>query len=219
MKNILSKFFIIVAFILVVRPVAANGSLVILGDSLSAGYGMAPSESWVGILQQRWQHKYPEVKLINASISGDTTQGALNRLDGVLKQHQPAAVFVELGGNDGLRGFVPTTIKNNLVEIIARVQQHQAHVALSQVRIPPNYGQRYSRMFADLYPQVAATMDVPLIPFFMESIIADNKLMQADGIHPNRQAQPLIADIMEPYLLELINVEVNERAELKYGVP
>lgn len=204
MKNFLAKWFVIVALFVVIRPVSANVSLVVLGDSLSAGYGMAQSESWVGVLQQRWAEKYPDITLINASISGDTTQGALNRLAGVIERHQPDAVFVELGGNDGLRGFNPTTIADNLEQIITQLQQQDAKVALSQVRIPPNYGPRYNDMFTSLFPQVAESTSVTLVPFFMEQIIVDENLMQGDGIHPNREAQPLIADIMEPHLLELI---------------
>ena len=204
MKNFLAKLLVIVALFVVIRPVSANVSLVVLGDSLSAGYGMAQSESWVGVLQQRWAEKYPDITLINASISGDTTQGALNRLAGVIERHQPDAVFVELGGNDGLRGFNPATIANNLEQIITQLQQQDAKVALSQVRIPPNYGPRYNDMFSSLFSQVAEKKEVPLIPFFMEQIIVDENLMQGDGIHPNREAQPLIADIMEPHLLQLV---------------
>ncbi|MBR9906416.1 MAG: arylesterase [Gammaproteobacteria bacterium] len=204
MKNFLAKLLVIVALFVVIRPVSANVSLVVLGDSLSAGYGMAQSESWVGVLQQRWAEKYPDITLINASISGDTTQGALNRLAGVIERHQPDAVFVELGGNDGLRGFNPATIANNLEQIITQLQQQDAKVALSQVRIPPNYGPRYNDMFSSLFSQVAEKKEVPLIPFFMEQIIVDENLMQGDGIHPNREAQPLIADIMEPHLLKLV---------------
>ena len=204
MKNFLTKLLVIVALFVVIRPVSANVSLVVLGDSLSAGYGMAQSESWVGVLQQRWAEKHPDIKLINASISGDTTQGALNRLAGVIERHQPDAVFVELGGNDGLRGFTPSTIADNLLQIISDLQQIDSKVALSQVRIPPNYGARYSDLFANLFVEVAEQKQVPLIPFFMEKIVEDESLMQGDGIHPNRKAQPLIADIMEPYLLNLI---------------
>ncbi|MDX1706919.1 arylesterase [Pseudidiomarina sp.] len=177
----------------------------VLGDSLSAGYGMAQSESWVGILQERWQQQYPDITLINASISGDTTQGALNRLNGVIERHQPDAVFVELGGNDGLRGFTPASIQANLLKIIDQLQQQGATVALSQIRIPPNYGARYSALFANIFPVVAKAKDVPLVPFFMEQIIEDEALMQNDGIHPNRAAQAKIATIMEPFLLDLVD--------------
>lgn len=204
MKNILIKVFAVIAFTLLPQSHATATTLVVLGDSLSAGYGMAQSESWVGILQQRWRLTHPELTLVNASISGDTTQGALNRLPGVMSRHQPDAVFVELGGNDGLRGFLPATIAENLSQIITQLQQNNTKVALSQIYIPPNYGPRYSDMFAEVFPQVAEQTGVALIPFFMETIIQNEAHMQNDGIHPNRDAQPLIADIMEPYLLELI---------------
>lgn len=204
MKNILIKVFAVIAFTLLPQFHATATTLVVLGDSLSAGYGMAQSESWVGILQQRWRLTHPELTLVNASISGDTTQGALNRLPGVMSRHQPDAVFVELGGNDGLRGFLPATIAENLSQIITQLQQNNTKVALSQIYIPPNYGPRYSDMFAEVFPQVAEQTGVALIPFFMETIIQNEAHMQNDGIHPNRDAQPLIADIMEPYLLELI---------------
>src|SRR5690606_20710579 len=184
-----------------------NVSLVVLGDSLSAGYGMSKSESWVGILEQRWQQNYPEVELINASISGETTQGALRRLDGIIERHQPSAVFIELGGNDGLRGFDVSTVKENLQQIITRLQNEEIKVTISQVQIPPNYGQRFTQMFADVFPQLAEENDIELMPFFMEQIAIDAELMQDDGIHPNRAAQPKIADIMEPYLLEMVAVD------------
>lgn len=205
MKNFLVKCALVLTLLIVIRPVLANVSLVVLGDSLSAGYGMAQSESWVGILQQRWATSHPHITLVNASISGDTTQGALNRLAGVIERHQPDAAFVELGGNDGLRGFTPASIQDNLLQIIDQLQQHGATVALSQIHIPPNYGPRYSNLFTELFPATAAQANIPLIPFFMETIIENEDLMQDDGIHPNRTAQPLIADIMEPYLLELVN--------------
>lgn len=205
MKNILIKVFAVIAFTLLPQSHATATTLVVLGDSLSAGYGMAQSESWVGILQQRWHLTHPELTLVNASISGDTTQGALNRLPGVMSRHQPDAVFVELGGNDGLRGFLPATIAENLSQIITQLQKNNTKVALSQIYIPPNYGPRYSDMFAEVFPQVAEQTGVALIPFFMETIIQNEAHMQNDGIHPNRDAQPLIADIMEPYLLELID--------------
>lgn len=204
MKNFLVKFAVIVALLVLIRPVFANGTLVVLGDSLSAGYGMSQKESWVGILQERWSASHPDITLVNASISGDTTQGALNRLNGVLKTHTPDAVFVELGGNDGLRGFTPQTIESNLRQIIERLQADDIEVAVSQIRIPPNYGARYSNMFADIFPTVTQSTDTLLIPFFMEQIAIKPELMQNDGIHPNREAQDDIADIMEPHLLDLL---------------
>lgn len=207
MKNFLVKFTTILILLVFIRPAFANVSLVVLGDSLSAGYGMSKSESWVGILEQRWQQNYPEVELINASISGETTQGALRRLDGIIERHQPSAVFIELGGNDGLRGFDVSSVKENLQQIITRLQNEEIEVTISQIQIPPNYGQRFTQMFADVFPQLAQENDIELIPFFMEQIAINPELMQDDGIHPNRAAQPKIADIMEPYLLEMVALD------------
>lgn len=189
---------------LVIRPVSANVSLVVLGDSLSAGYGMSKSASWVGILADRWAETHPHIELVNASISGETTAGALRRLPGIIERHQPDVVFVELGGNDGLRGFDLASVRDNLKQIIDQLQQQEVVVGLSQIRIPPNYGQRFTEMFADLYPELAAAEDVTLVPFFMESIAVNPELMQNDGIHPNVEAQPQIADIMEEHLLGLV---------------
>lgn len=204
MKNFLIKFCTIIVLLAVIRPVSANVSLVVLGDSLSAGYGMSKSESWVGILERRWQDSQPDVELINASISGETTQGALRRLPGILERHEPSVVFVELGGNDGLRGFDLATVRDNLKQIIDQLQDQDIVVGLSQIQIPPNYGKRFTEMFAELYPELAQAEEITLVPFFMEQIAIDSSLMQNDGIHPNKSAQEKIANIMEPLLLELI---------------
>jgi len=205
MKSILVKCATLILLSLVIRPVSANVSLVVLGDSLSAGYGMSKSVSWVGILERRWESSRPDVTLVNASISGETTHGALKRLPSVIERHQPDAVFVELGGNDGLRGFQITTVRDNLKQIIDQLQAQQITVGLSAIQIPPNYGQRFAQMFADMYPELAAQEDVTLIPFFMEEIALNSDLMQNDGIHPNVEAQEQIADIMEPLLLDLLD--------------
>lgn len=213
MKNFLVKFATIILLLLVIRPVSANVSLVVLGDSLSAGYGMSKSVSWVGILERRWQDTQPDVELVNASISGETTQGALRRLPGVIERHQPQAVFVELGGNDGLRGFSLATVRDNLNQIIDQLQQRDIVVGLSQIQIPPNYGKRFTEMFASMYPELAEQNNIRLVPFFMEQIAVDADLMQNDGIHPNEQAQETIANIMEPLLLELVAEARKEKAE------
>jgi acyl-CoA thioesterase I len=166
--------------------------LLILGDSLSAAYGMNYEQGWPHLLQQHsdWQ-------LINASISGETTAGAAARLPALLQQHQPDAVLIELGGNDGLRGFPLPPIKNNLNQIITLIQQHKAQPILMQIRIPPNYGARYGKKFAEIYTELAQQHDIMLWPFFMEQIASDSSLMLADGIHPNAKAQPKIKDMMK----------------------
>uniref|UniRef100_A0A486XRM1 Arylesterase n=1 Tax=Rheinheimera sp. BAL341 TaxID=1708203 RepID=A0A486XRM1_9GAMM len=172
--------------------------ILILGDSLSAAYGMQQQQGWPHLLQQQtdWQ-------LINASISGETTAGGLARLPSLLKQHQPDAVLIELGGNDGLRGFAIDTVKSNLSEIITLVQQHNAMPVLMQIRIPPNYGPRYGQQFSALYPTLAEQFQIRLWPFFMDNIAINSKLMLPDGIHPNAEAQPLISAFVAELLEDL----------------
>ncbi len=171
--------------------------LMILGDSLSAAYGMQQHEGWPHLLQQttHWQ-------LVNASISGETTAGGLARLPALLQQHKPDAVLIELGGNDGLRGFAVSTIKSNLNEIITLVKQHNARPVLMQIRIPPNYGPRYGQQFSAVYPQLAQQHQIILWPFFMDTIAVNRELMLPDGIHPNRDAQPLIRDFIGKLLAD-----------------
>ncbi|WP_241968769.1 arylesterase [Idiomarina tyrosinivorans] len=185
----------------------ANDSLVILGDSLSAGYGVAKNQTWVSLLQQRWQQAHPNLTIINASISGETTQGALNRLDNILAEHQPAAIFVELGGNDGLRGFDLSQLRQRINQIIDAAQQQGVSVALSEVQLPPNYGPRFAEMFNQTYQQIADQQGITLVPFFMKPLVGKVGMIQDDGIHPTAKAQPLIADFLEPYLLDLVKQE------------
>src|SRR5690606_31029145 len=171
--------------------------LLILGDSLSAAYGMQQQQGWPYLLQQRtdWQ-------LINASISGETTAGGVARLPALLQQHQPDAVLIELGGNDGLRGHAIGTIESNLNEIIMLVKQHKAAPVLMQIRIPPNYGPRYGQQFSRIYPQLAEKHQITLWPFFMDNIAVNSDLMLGDGIHPNSEAQPLISEFVGKLLAD-----------------
>jgi len=173
--------------------------LLILGDSLSAAYGMQQQQGWPHLLQQNthWQ-------LVNASISGETTAGGLARLPELLNQHQPDAVLIELGGNDGLRGFSINTVKANLNEIIMLIKQHKSTPVLMQIRIPPNYGPRYGQQFSAIYPQLAEQHKITLWPFFMDNIAINNDLMQGDGIHPNSKAQPLISELMGKLLADFV---------------
>ena len=170
----------------------------ILGDSLSAAYGLQESQGWPALLAEK-----TELTLINASISGETTGGALARLPALLKEHQPTWVLIELGGNDGLRGFTPQLIEDQLQQIIITAKQHNAQPILMQIRIPPNYGPRYVERFTAIYPALAEQHQIPLWPFFMDEIAIKPELMMQDGIHPTAEAQPLIRDIMLPLLAEL----------------
>ncbi|CAM5206363.1 arylesterase [Alishewanella longhuensis] len=172
--------------------------LLILGDSLSAAYGLQESQGWPALLAEK-----TELTLINASISGETTAGGLARLPALLEQHQPNWVLIELGGNDGLRGFNPTLIESQLRQIITLVKQHNAVPLLMQIRIPPNYGPRYVERFTDIYPTLAEQEQITLWPFFMDEIAIKPELMMRDGIHPNADAQPLIRDFMYELVSQL----------------
>jgi acyl-CoA thioesterase-1 len=203
MKNFLLKTCLFLSLLLVIRSVSANVSLVVLGDSLSAGYGLSQEQTWVAELDRRWSSSHPDINIINASISGETTRGGLSRLEGVLERHQPDALFIELGGNDGLRGFDLNTVRSNLKQMIDKAKEQDVKVALSQVMVPPNYGQRFAEQFRQVFEEVAKEEGVKLVPFFMEKIATNPDYVQNDGIHPTAEAQPKIADFLEPYLLEL----------------
>ncbi|MAF74279.1 MAG: arylesterase [Idiomarinaceae bacterium] len=203
MKNFLLKLACITLIFISIRSVAANVSLVVLGDSLSAGYGLSQQQTWVAELQNRWQQAYPNIEIVNTSISGETTRGGLNRLPGIIERHQPDAIFIELGGNDGLRGFDLATVETNLSNMIEQAQAKGIKVALSQVMVPPNYGPRFSKRFQAVFTRVAEKYDVTLVPFFMTELVENPDFVQDDGIHPTAAAQDAIADFLSPYLLEL----------------
>lgn len=178
-------------------------TLLILGDSLSAGYGLSQQQSWVYLLQQKLNQQASDWTLVNASISGETSGGGLARLPALLEQHQPDYVLIELGANDGLRGFPIPQLESNLTKMAEHIKQQDSKAVLMQIRIPPNYGPRYTTQFTNLYPKVAEEQQIPLWPFFMETIALKQHWMQADGLHPNLEAQAVIADLMLPLVLSL----------------
>ncbi len=182
---------------------ASAKTLLIAGDSLSAGYGLPTAQSWPALLQQSLQQQGTDWTLQNASISGETSAGVLARLPALLKQYQPAAVLIEIGGNDGLRGFPVMKLKQNLQQIIEQVKAAGAEPILMQIRIPPNYGPKYTEQFVAVYPELAKTAQIRLWPFFMDQIATQPELMQADGIHPNSKAQPIIRDFMLTLIKEM----------------
>ncbi|MDK2633114.1 multifunctional acyl-CoA thioesterase I/protease I/lysophospholipase L1 [Pantoea stewartii subsp. indologenes] len=192
--------FLLLCCLLVSRLAAAD-TLLVLGDSLSAGYQMSASQAWPSLLNKQWQQQ-PSV--VNASISGDTAAQGLARLPALLKQHQPQWVLIELGGNDGLRGFSPKDVAQTLGTIIDQVKAAKAKPILMQIRLPANYGRRYTDAFRDIYPQLAKQYDIALVPFFMEQVYLKPEWMQQDGIHPNPDAQPFIADLMAKELAPLV---------------
>ena len=181
-----------------------RATILVIGDSLSAGYGMNVPDTWAAMLQSRLDEKGYGYRVVNASISGDTTGNGLRRMPRALKVHQPEIVLIELGGNDGLRGISVDIMRDNLEQMIVKAQESGAEVILAGMLIPPNYGDDYTQQFADAYPKLAEQYDVALIPFFMEGVALDGAMMQSDGIHPNEQAQPLLLEnvwmTMEPLL-------------------
>ena len=179
-------------------------TILIVGDSLSAGYGIDAKQSWVALLQDRLNAEGYGYRVINASISGDTTSGGLRRLPRAVEQHSPEIVLIELGGNDGLRGTPIHVIRSNLRSMIELSQGAGADVILAGMEMPPNYGSVYTRNFSRIYPELADDYDAALITFFMEDIALDPGVMQADRIHPNADGQPLLLKNVWPVLEELL---------------
>lgn len=179
-------------------------TLLVLGDSLSAGYQMQAQQSWPALLNQKWQNEGAVHSLINASISGETTQGGLARLPDLLEEHQPDWLLIELGGNDGLRGFAPAITRKNLADMIALAKANQTRVVLTQIQLPRNYGVRYLRQFEQIFPELAEANKLPLLPFFMDDIALRPELMMNDGIHPTPAAQPQIRDKVARFIEPLL---------------
>ena len=174
--------------------------MLIFGDSLSAGYGIDVDQSWATLLQSRLEQQGYEHRVVNASISGETTEGGAERIGPALANFEPALIILELGGNDGLRGFPPERMRGNLEEIITASKASGAAVVLLGIRIPSNYGPRYTQAFENVFRETAEALDVPWIEFFMEGIALNDELMQADGIHPNAAAQPKLLDNAWPII-------------------
>ncbi len=175
---------------------AHAATVLVIGDSISAGFGLPVQQGWVALAQSSLQQQHPEVQLINASISGDTTAGGRNRLPALLQQHQPQLVVIELGGNDALRGTPIQVIRNNLSAMVEQSQQAGADVLLLGMQIPPNYGAAYTQAFANVFQQVSDAHDTLLVPFLLEGIATQPQMMQADGIHPTAKAQPQMSDMV-----------------------
>ena len=183
--------------------------LVVLGDSLSAGYGIEVDQSWTTLLQSRLAEQGYEHQVVNASISGETTEGGATRIGDIVARLAPAVVVVELGGNDGLRGFPPARTRANLTTIIEQSQAAGASVALLGIRIPPNYGPRYIRAFEGTFREVAEATGIPWIEFFMDGVALDENLMQADGIHPNAEAQGTLLENAWPVIQKALDSDQN----------
>ena len=206
--NFLEKYelkIILILFLAFSYSITADTKkLLILGDSISAGYGLKESENWVLLLESSLKSSGIELKIINSSVSGDTTIGGLSRIENDLRKHNPNYVLVELGGNDALRGYPIENIKTNLLKIIDVSLAAKANPIIMQIRIPPNYGKNYVTAFESIYSEIAAEKNIPKINFLLDKVALDKSLMQLDGIHPNARAQPLIAEQIEIEIKKII---------------
>ena len=183
---------------------ASAGTVLIVGDSISAAFGLDTRQGWVALLEQRLKAEGFDDKVVNASISGDTSAGGQARLPALLAEHKPSLVVVELGGNDGLRGQAPAQLQQNLASMIDRSRDAGARVLLLGMRLPPNYGKRYTDAFAQVYADLGKEKDVPLVPFFLEGVGGVPELMQADGIHPGQGAQAQLLENAWPSIKPLL---------------
>ncbi|MGB5577445.1 MAG: arylesterase [Woeseiaceae bacterium] len=188
--------------LLMTASATGNGSptVLVFGDSLSAGFGIDVDQSWTALLQSRLEKLGYEHRVVNASISGETTEGGAARIETALRTFSPDLIILELGGNDGLRGFPPERMKDNLTKIIERSKASGASVVLLGIRIPTNYGPRYTAAFEAVYRQVANELNIKWIEFFMEGVAMNDELLQADRIHPNSEAQPILLDNAWPII-------------------
>ena len=196
---------VLLAFLIFSYSITAETKkLLILGDSISAGYGIKESQNWVSLIQNEFTNSDKKIILINSSVSGDTSVGGVSRINKALDLHKPNFVLIELGGNDALRGYPIERIKNNLEKIIDLIINQNAKPILMQIKIPPNYGNKYIKAFENLYVEISTAQNIPLINFMLDNIALNKSLMQPDGIHPNQKAQPLIAAEMGIALKKII---------------
>jgi acyl-CoA thioesterase-1 len=183
---------------------AASRTILVFGDSLSAAYGLAPEQGWVAMLAQRLRFQGYEYEVVNASESGETSGGGLERLPRALELHRPLLVILELGANDGLRALPPAELRSNLEQMVRLSQQAGARVLLVGIRLPPNYGPRYTQEFERVFPELANQYHLPLVPFLLEKVALDPALMQQDGMHPNARGEAPVLDNVWPYLEPLL---------------
>jgi acyl-CoA thioesterase-1 len=195
------KYSLLLFILLTGTAHAGKPTILILGDSISAAYGMSVEQGWVALFEGRIADEYPNVELVNASISGETTGGGLRRLPQLLASHKPQLVVLELGANDGLRGFPIKTLRGNLNTITKLAQEAGARVLLVQMEIPPNYGSKYTLAFHDSYALVAKDSGSVLSPFLLDGVAGNPTLIQSDGIHPTASAQPRMLENILPSLL------------------
>jgi acyl-CoA thioesterase-1 len=198
------RTFLFLILLLAAGIAHAASTILVFGDSISAGYGLPRDQSWVDLLRASLAREHDDYKVINASLSGETTVGGKSRLGSTLSQYQPQIVIIELGGNDGLRGARVETIRDNLIAMIEECRKHKSRVLLIGMHVPPNYGSDYEEKFRLVFDTVAKAQRVPLVPFLFEGFAADRGMFQPDGIHPIAAAQEKMLDNVWPHLRPLL---------------
>jgi len=204
LKNSVVSLYLISLVAWAVPAFAANPSILIYGDSLSAAYGIPQQQGWVALLKEKLNRENPGIDVINASISGETTSGGLTRLARTLAQNKPQTIIIELGANDGLRGLPVKNMRENLDAMIQLSKKSGARVLLVGMKIPPNYGRQYTEEFSQVYTALASRHNIPVVPFMLENIAVKPQLIQADGLHPNALGQPIILENIWPELQRLL---------------
>jgi len=198
MRSVFSRVsvlaYVLVWLVSIPAPAADERIILVVGDSLSAGYGMQLDESWPSLLENRLEGNGQRYRVVNASITGETTQGGRARLSRLLEKYRPVVVIIELGGNDGLRGFSLAVTRANLSAMVEQSQAAGARVVLTGIVLPPNYGPAYADRFQSMYGEIAGQYDTLLVPFFMDGVALVEGMMQGDGIHPSAEAQPVLLD-------------------------
>ncbi|WP_286304137.1 arylesterase [Methylophaga marina] len=197
-------WFVLLISLLMSNAVSAS-TLLVMGDSLSAAHNLRPELGWVSLLENQLSESHPEITIVNASVSGETTQGGLARFKQLLSEHKPSWVILELGANDALRGYPLTQTKQNLESMIEQAHKADAKVLLVGNQIPQNYGKRYTEMFFNLYKELAEQYQLAYVPFMLKGVALDKTLMQADGLHPNKEGQPVVLQNIKPALLPLLD--------------
>lgn len=202
----MNKTILLLAFSIFFSAAVSASNILIMGDSLSAGYGLSSGEEWPALLQDKLQQNYPEANyhILNASISGETSKGGLKRFKKALAKQNADIVILELGANDGLRGQSLKQMQSNLSQMIEQSLAAKAQVLLLGIRVPPNYGERYSQAFHQVYFDLAEQYELSFVPFFLENVAGHSELMQKDGLHPTADAQPIILENIWPKLIELL---------------
>tara|TARA_R110001606_G_scaffold53317_1_gene131533 strand:+ start:15231 stop:15860 length:630 start_codon:yes stop_codon:yes gene_type:complete len=191
--------------LLFISSFASASTLLVMGDSLSAAYNLRQQDGWVSLLENQLSQSHPEIQVINASVSGETTQGGLSRFGDLLATHKPDLIVLELGANDALRGYPLDQTTQNLEKMVEQAQSSGAVVLLIGNQIPQNYGKRYTQMFFNLYKDIASKYNIAYLPFMLENVALNKNLMQNDGLHPNKAGQPIVLQNIVPYLQPLID--------------